>query len=78
MHRSTIYHYLILNIILIERAPPVYAEPKKSPLQAKKKKLLIRALEREYTTEVPFWLMRQAGRYLPEYQAPYARKPGRF
>lgn len=33
------------------------------------KKLLIQALKREYTTEVPFWLMRQAGRYLPEYRA---------
>ena len=42
-----------------------------------KKKLLIRALEREPTTEVPFWLMRQAGRYLPEYQA-LRRKAGSF
>src|ERR1700684_4212569 len=33
------------------------------------KKLFIQALERQYTTSVPFWLMRQAGRYLPEYRA---------
>jgi len=33
------------------------------------KKLLIQTLERQYTTRVPFWLMRQAGRYLPEYRA---------
>lgn len=32
------------------------------------KKILIQALEKEYTTRVPFWLMRQAGRYLPEYR----------
>lgn len=31
-------------------------------------KLLIRALEKEKTARVPFWYMRQAGRYLPEYQ----------
>ena len=33
------------------------------------KKLLIQALKKEYTTKIPFWLMRQAGRYLPEYRA---------
>ena len=33
------------------------------------KKLFIQALERQYTPSVPFWLMRQAGRYLPEYRA---------
>ena len=30
-------------------------------------KLLIRALNGEITERVPFWFMRQAGRYLPEY-----------
>ena len=30
-------------------------------------KLLIRALNGELTERVPFWFMRQAGRYLPEY-----------
>lgn len=29
---------------------------------------LIRALKGEVTSEVPFWYMRQAGRYLPEYR----------
>ncbi len=33
-----------------------------------KKKLLIRTLQGEKTSRVPFWLMRQAGRYLPEYR----------
>jgi uroporphyrinogen decarboxylase len=41
------------------------------------KPLLIRALEGQYTESVPFWLMRQAGRYLPEYRALRA-KAGSF
>jgi len=34
---------------------------------------LLRALRREATEHVPIWLMRQAGRYLPEYNATRAR-----
>src|SRR5215510_16191542 len=34
---------------------------------------LIRALLREPTPYTPIWLMRQAGRYLPEYNATRAR-----
>jgi uroporphyrinogen decarboxylase len=33
------------------------------------KKLLLRAIEGDSIERVPFWLMRQAGRYLPEYRA---------
>jgi len=33
-----------------------------------KKPLMIRALQGEKTSEIPFWFMRQAGRYLPEYR----------
>ena len=32
-------------------------------------RLMLRALAGEATAETPFWLMRQAGRYLPEYRA---------
>ena len=38
---------------------------------------LLRALRREQTTHTPVWLMRQAGRYLPEYNATRA-KAGSF
>src|SRR3989441_4483684 len=34
---------------------------------------LLRALRREATPYTPIWLMRQAGRYLPEYNATRAR-----
>ena len=33
----------------------------------------LRALKREHTEYTPLWLMRQAGRYLPEYNATRAR-----
>ncbi len=40
-------------------------------------KLFVRALQGEATHAVPFWLMRQAGRYLPEYRA-VREKAGSF
>src|SRR5580693_9287430 len=41
-----------------------------------KNDLLLRALLREATPRRPIWLMRQAGRYLPEYRALRARAGG--
>src|SRR5271163_1065968 len=38
-----------------------------------KNDLLLRALLREPTARRPIWLMRQAGRYLPEYRATRGR-----
>lgn len=38
-------------------------------------KLLIRSLQGEVTPRVPFWFMRQAGRYLPEYREVRASVP---
>ena len=43
------------------------------PKAALKNDTLLRALARQPTEYTPTWLMRQAGRYLPEYQATRAR-----
>jgi len=47
------------------------------PKAALKNDTLLRALAREPTPHTPIWLMRQAGRYLPEYNATRA-KAGSF
>lgn len=44
---------------------------------SKMRPLMLRALSGEATSEIPLWLMRQAGRYLPEYRALRA-KAGSF
>lgn len=39
-------------------------------------KLLVRSLQGEHSNRVPFWFMRQAGRFLPEYKATRATASG--
>lgn len=39
-------------------------------------KLLVQALQGKHSDRVPFWFMRQAGRYLPEYKATRATASG--
>jgi uroporphyrinogen decarboxylase len=48
-----------------------------APVTPLRNDTLLRALRREPTTYTPVWLMRQAGRYLPEYNATRA-KAGSF
>ena len=48
-----------------------------APVQPIANDTLLRALRRERTSHTPVWLMRQAGRYLPEYNAVRA-KAGSF
>lgn len=47
------------------------------PMTELKNDLLLRALKRQPTERTPVWMMRQAGRYLPEYRATRA-KAGSF
>ena len=55
---------------------PAVRTQRKNMSAALKNDLLLRALLREPTPRRPIWLMRQAGRYLPEYRATRTRAGG--
>ena len=58
-----------------EKPPPALTLPQPCPTTARMKPLL-RALSGEALSPPPIWMMRQAGRYLPEYRETRARAGG--
>src|SRR5713101_7213917 len=51
-------------------------EDRRTAMFGGQQRRLLRALAGETLERPPWWLMRQAGRYLPEYHALRARAPG--